>query len=80
MIQEAPDYQGPGPHRIIVNGPSNATERMSDDWAPSRESGDCAKVRTIVGDSGQHRASPAYPDYDELNRKLEPLVMADAPS
>jgi hypothetical protein len=151
MIEEAPEYQGPGPHRLIVDGPSGATEGMREDWVVPRESNgryridqlqlvvceyryavgtagdlqmcpytpvgggqtstftaqsakydykvyeattgkqltdftldgvtkDCADFRTVVGESAQHSKFPAYPDYDELERKLEPLVMADATS
>lgn len=62
MIEEAPAYTGPGPHRIVVDGLSFATRELPEDWVPPRESNGRHRVDTLelvaceyqyaVGDEG----------------------------
>ena len=150
MIEDAPAYAGKGPHRIIVDGPTGATDSLPDDWVPAREangayrvgelelvaceyryavgeegdletcgytpigggatstftaesakydyrvyeattgeliesftleavSRDCVDFRTLYGDSPRHERFAGYPSYEELRRRLEPLVTAVRP-
>lgn len=44
MIEDAPAYAGKGPHRIIVDGPTGATDGLPEHWVPSRESNGAYRV------------------------------------
>ncbi|WP_433018224.1 hypothetical protein [Kribbella sp. CA-294648] len=39
MAEEGTPYRGPGPHRLIVDGPSDATGGLPASWVPARASG-----------------------------------------
>jgi hypothetical protein len=62
MIDESRPYQGPGPHHVVVVGPSDATDALPGDWHPPRATGWAHRVDTLelvaceyrygVGDEG----------------------------
>lgn len=150
MIEDAPAYTGRGPHKIIVDGPSGATDGLPDDWVPARGEGGayqvgelelvaceyqyavgaegdletctytpigggptstftarsakydyrvyeattgklltsftldavaetCAAHRSVPGGEATHSTFAGYPDDEELERRLEPLVTAARP-